>query len=125
MTASAQAAIAATSRNAVTTSATHRRHTAGAAISDCYNGAVSLEAAYSTFGSDGFTLNWSAVAATARILNHICLGGADLEVSLTQQQMNNTNAAQSFAHGLSGAPTGVLFLVFAMLLPRRQLSLGI
>jgi hypothetical protein len=45
----------------------------------------------------------------AYILNHIALGGADLEVSLTQHQMNGTNAAQSFAHGLSGAPTGVLF----------------
>jgi hypothetical protein len=32
-----------------------------------------------------------------------------LEVSLTQHQMNSTNDPQSFAHGLSGAPTGLMF----------------
>jgi len=109
MTTAAQAYVAATSRNAVTTSATHRRHSAASVIGDCYNGSVSREAGYSAFGSDGFTLNWTAVDAFERILNHIALGGADLEVSLVQCQMNGTNAAQSFAHGLSGAPTGVLF----------------
>jgi hypothetical protein len=58
--------------------------------------------------SDGFTLDWPSVSG-ARILNHIALGGADLEVSLTQHQMNATNLPQSFAHGLSGAPTGLMF----------------
>ena len=107
---SSRASIAVSSRNAVTTSATHRRHTAAKALTYVYNAGVDLEADFSAFGSDGFTLDWSLVFGSAKILNHICLGGADLEVSLVQCQMNGTNAAQSFAHGLSGAPTGVLFL---------------
>jgi len=109
-TAASQAALSVQSQWAVTTSATHRRHNAAAAYDSIISpsGAVYQSAAYSAFGSDGFTLNWGSTV-DARILNHICLGGADLEVSLTQQQMNGTNAAQSFAHGLSGAPTGVLF----------------
>jgi len=72
---------------------------------------IFMDANLSSIDSNGFTLNWSTVVAAARILNHICLGGADLEVSLTLQQMNGTNAPQSFAHGLSGPPTGLF--VFA------------
>jgi hypothetical protein len=67
------------------------------------------EGRFASVGSDGFTLDWTATASS-HILNHICLGGADLEVSLTQHQMNSTNDPQSFAHGLSGAPTGLMFL---------------
>ncbi len=108
---SSRASIGVNSRNAVTTSSTYRQHT-NSKIFTMPNDATAstiFEADLSAIGPDGFTLNWSIVLATERILNHICLGGADLEVSLTQHQMNATNAPQSFAHGLSGAPTGVMF----------------
>ena len=109
---SARGAIAASSSTGVTTSATSRRHTNVKCFTALdQSGATFLEADLSSFDSDGFTRNWSTVAASARILNHIALGGADLEVKLTQHQMNGTNADESFAHGLTGgAPTGVLFL---------------
>lgn len=111
LSSSNRASIGVYSNNGVTTSATNRNHQ-NTRINLTHSGPVTVnqEADLTSLDADGFTLNWSTVAASARILNHICLGGADLEVSLTQQQMNGTNAAQSFAHGLSGAPTGVLFL---------------
>lgn len=106
---SSRAAIAVSSLSGVTTSGTHRLHTNSKLITDCYNGNANEAADLTSFDADGFTLNWSPAVVSANIINHICLGGADLEVSLVQCQMNGTNAAQSFAHGLSGAPTGVLF----------------
>ena len=106
----AQARVSVESRNLLTTTSTSRRHdnasvagTAAAAAIPAHN------AAYSAFDADGFTLDWSTVTGSARILNHIALGGTDIEVSLTQHQMNATNLPQSFAHGLSGAPTALLF----------------
>lgn len=107
-TSSAQATVSVMSDHGLTTSVTRRRHTASAAIDHLNGTSPAITGAYSSLDADGFTLNWNPTVGTY-ILNHICLGGADLEVSLVQCQMNNTNAAQSFAHGLSGAPTGVLF----------------
>jgi hypothetical protein len=105
-----RAAIAVASNSGVTTSATHRRHDNAKVITDCYLGSTTHAADLSSMDSDGYTLNTNPANPVSEfIFNHICLGGADLEVSLTQHQMNGTNAAQSFAHGLSGAPTGVLF----------------
>ena len=106
-----QAAISLGSANGITTSQTFRRHTNAKSFTWTVNSStVGEEAALSSFDSDGFTLNWTTASATAYILNHIALGGADLEVSLTQHQMNGTNGDESFAHGLTGgAPTGVLF----------------
>lgn len=107
---SSEASVAICSANGVTTSATYRRHQNSRIITNITPlGATDYEAELSSLDSSGFTLNWTSVLASARILNHICLGGADLEVSLTQHQMNNDNSNQSFAHGLSGAPTGLLF----------------
>lgn len=58
--------------------------------------------------ADGFTLDWTMADSAANILNHICLGGEDLEVSCSIQTMNGTNADEAFAHGLSGPPTALL-----------------
>lgn len=100
------------SRHGVTTTDTLRRHSNNTIVDvPEVNGTPTsfLSADLNALGLDGFTLDWLIANASARILNHICLGGADLEVSLTQHQMNGTNAPQSFAHGLTGgAPTGVL-----------------
>lgn len=97
------------SQDAVTTTLTNRRHSNATLIEALSgSGTVFLNGNLTAIGADGFTLNWSAVNVSARLFNHICLGGADLEVSLTQHQMNTTNAPQSFAHGLSGAPTGLI-----------------
>jgi hypothetical protein len=106
-----RAAIGVNIQSGVTTSNTERSHTNANILTIPLLGSINdfLVSDLSTLGSDGFTLNWSVVEATERVLNHICLGGADLEVSLTQHQMNATNSPQSFAHGLSGAPTGLLF----------------
>ncbi len=83
-----------------------------------------LEGAYRHLVRMVSTINWGAVVSAPYPQPHL-LGGADLEVSLTQQQMNGTNAAQSFAHGLTGgAPNWVLFFsICDATLPRRQLSL--
>ncbi len=110
-TASASASIAVWSETAKTTSVTGRRHVGNKPVTQVFASTVSLEAALSSLDADGFTLNWNPVLGSAFPLNHIALGGADLEVSLVQCQMHGTNAAQSFAHGLSGAPTGVLFFM--------------
>jgi len=122
--ASSQSSVCVFSAGALTTSNTSRRHSAAAGFETQFNGGVFNSAAKSSFDADGFTRNWTAVDV-ARILNHICLGGADLEVSLTQQQMNGTNAAQSFAHGLSGAPTGVLFFGLPMSLGPASTTLDL
>jgi len=106
---SSRAAVGVSSTDSVTTTVTSRRHD-NAKMALVYGiGGIRLDANLSSMDADGFTRNWSTVNATAFIQNHIALGGSDLEVSLVQCQMNGTNAAQSFAHGLSGAPTGVLF----------------
>lgn len=108
---SSRAAISVDSRNGLTTSNTNRRHDNVKAVSIISAGSLALDADFSSGGADGFTLNWSTVD-TARILNHICLGGADLEVVRIQGQMNNTNASDPFPHGMTGAPTGgLLFFV--------------
>lgn len=101
-----QASISVRSSDAATTSSTFRSHTNARAL-ELFDSLGT--ATVSAFEGDGFTLNYTAVSGLARTHNHICLGGADLEVSLTQHQMNATNAPQSFAHGLSGAPTGLMF----------------
>jgi hypothetical protein len=102
------AAIWARSTNGLTTSSTSRRHSGSKCIST--DSPVVVEADLDSFDSDGFTLDYTnPYVVAALLLNHICLGGADLEISLTQHQMNATNDPQSFAHGLSGAPTGLLF----------------
>lgn len=104
------AAISVSSINGLTTTNTDRRHVGNKCFTIITNGTTTEEASAALFESDGVTLNWSTASATAYILNHIALGG-DIEVSITQQQMNNTNAAQSFAHGLTGgSPDAVLFV---------------
>lgn len=110
LSSSNRASIGVNSRDAVTTSSAYRSHSASkiVCVPDNSSSAIFMDADLSSIDSDGFTLNWSTVAAASRILNHICLGGSDLEVSLTQHQMNGTNAPQSFAHGLSGVPTGII-----------------
>lgn len=110
LTGTSQSAISVSSLTGLTTSNTDRRHGNTNAVTQLIDGTVSEAAARSALGADGFTLNWTTAAAAANILNHICLGGDDLEVSLTQHQMNGTNAPQSFAHGLTGGePTALLF----------------
>ena len=97
------------SKSNVTTSSTYLRHTSSAMITALNAATTFEEASLSSFDADGFTRAWNPASATAYILNHIALGGADAEFELTFHQMNATNADESFAHGLSGAPTGVLF----------------
>lgn len=110
-TASQNASVGTRSTRDVTTSVTARHHNSTNAVSyiDGALTGVNILASRQSLDVDGFTLNHTALDGVSRILNHICLGGSDLEVSLTQHQMNDTNAPQSFAHGLSGAPTSVLF----------------
>lgn len=104
-----QAAAGAYSSDSVTTSSTGRRHTGSRIIShqpSVSSGQPFLDATRTSFDADGITLNWAIVDISARILNYIALGG-DIEANLVQCQMNNTNAAESFAHGLSGEPTAI------------------
>jgi hypothetical protein len=126
---SSRASVGVISVNGLTTSSTERRHANNSIVGMPTSGANHLVADLNALGSDGFTLNWSTVQATERILNHICLGGADLEVSLTQHQMNATNAPQSFPHGLTGgAPTGLMMFAVSVNAPpvtESPLQMGI
>lgn len=107
--ASNRCSITISSDNGVTTSDADRRHDNTKVFTTLSSTGSVLEACdLSAIGSDGFTLDWATIDPSARLFNHICLGGADVEVSLTLCQMNNTNSAQSFAHGLSGPPTGLI-----------------
>lgn len=108
MTSAAQAAMSIVSADSVTTSQTFRRHTNTSSVSQTtLDGAGrAVEASRNSLDSNGFTLNWSTVLADARMWNHICLGGADLEVSLTQYQFDGSGT-ESYSHGLSGPPTGL------------------
>ena len=109
MTAAAQAAIAVSSAHNLTSSITHRRHSNNRVLTDCYAGVVNHAAVKSAIAVDKVSIEWNPVSA-GNIFNHIALGGADLEVSLTQHQMNGTNAPQSFAHGLTGGAPSALFM---------------
>lgn len=107
--ASSRAAIGLSSNHNVTTSDTNRRHVNDKIFSGTdQSGNLFLEADLTSLDAGGFTLDWSTVGATSRILNYICIGGSTVETKLVQCQMNGTNAAQSFAHGLSGTPTAIL-----------------
>jgi hypothetical protein len=107
---SSRGAISVSSDHGGATSNTDRRHDDTKVFSVLDSGAVYEAADISSLDSDGFTLDWTSAAASANILNHICLGGDDLEASLTLHQMNGTNADESFAHGLTGgAPDALLF----------------
>lgn len=124
----AQAAIGVVSGNGVTTSSTGRSHSATDFVNHFASAVAAsphLRASRTSFDSDGFTLNWSLVDPTVRVINHICLGGSKLEANLVPCQMNGTNAAQSFAHGLSGTPTAVLFFcpITSAAAPTTQLGL--
>ena len=108
-TATKSASVSYSSQSGLTSSSTSKRHNGSAILSAlASDGTLAAEATLASRDASGFTLNYTTVQATQNILNHICLGGADLEVSLTQYQINSTNAAQSFAHGLSGTPTGII-----------------
>lgn len=104
------AGIGVSAGSGLTTSITHRRHSATRSVSSVYNNTTRHESSVSALA--GLTLNWTTVQAAAAILNHVAIGGADLEVAQIQGQMNNTNLSDPFAHGMSGAPTGGL-LFFA------------
>jgi hypothetical protein len=105
-----RATVSVRSSDNVATSDTDRRHDNSKVLHGfSVAGTTRIEADLDSIDSDGFTLDWTAVDRNALDYGYICLGGADLEVSLTQHQMNNDNTPQSFAHGLSGAPTGLLF----------------
>lgn len=101
----ARAATGIFSQNGVATTDANRMHDNSNCISSLNGGLI---ADLDSFDSDGFTLDFSTTNAVARIINHVCLAGEDLEVSLTQHQMNSDHADESFAHGLSGPPTAIL-----------------
>ena len=107
---SAMAAYSLVSVNGLTTTEATKHKTTSKIISQLTTtGSVLEEASLESFESSGFTLDWTSTNAAERILNHIAIGGGSLKCSVTQQQQNGTNAAQSFAHGLGANPTAVMF----------------
>lgn len=105
---SVQAAISCASQHSVTTTVASRRHSNTNVVSTLAGaGTLLKEAGVHRLTSDGFALNFST-ASTARIFNHVCLGG-DIEANIVECQVGASSAPESFAHGLSGAPTAILF----------------
>lgn len=110
LTASQNACVSIRSARNVTASQAARHHSSTNAVCniDGTFASLNISASRQSLDADGFTLNYTALDGVSRILNHICLGGADFEVSLTQHQLNGTNSPQAFPHGLGGPPTGLL-----------------
>lgn len=109
MTASSQGSISMSSRNLRNPTAVNSRH-GDNAISQIVETSVSFSASRTSLDADGFTLNWDTVNASSFLFNHLSLGGSAFEASVTHHQLNATNAAQAFAHGLSGAPTAIILI---------------
>lgn len=106
-----QCSVSATSLNGVTTSNAHRRHSNQQCISHLFGSGVNKAAGLTSFDADGFSVDWT-VAGDATLAGYLALGGG-IEVSVTEHQMNATNAAESFSHGLSGPPDALLFYSIA------------
>lgn len=102
-----QGAISVRSRTGQTTSAASRSHDSYQSIDILgASGTVDLQAGLQSINSDGFSYGASSVSGSP-IINYFSLGG-DIESNLVLCRMNGTNAAESFAHGLSGEPTAIL-----------------
>jgi hypothetical protein len=90
------------------TTNTDRRHSIVSCVSQITDATTVEEAKLSSFGADGFTLDWTTASASAFLLNTAAVGGDDFEVVTSIRALNISNTAESFAHGLSGAPTAVI-----------------
>lgn len=69
------------------------------------------EAAYVSLDSDGFTLNWSAVSASARYIWAICLKGGQYKVGAFDKP---TSTGNSGVTGVGFQPAAELFLSFGI-----------
>lgn len=73
-----------------------------------------VETAGATFVSndtDGFTINWAAANATARIVCYLSLGGTTLTRAKTGQFTKATTTGQQRVTGVGFKPTGVIFFM--------------
>jgi hypothetical protein len=67
------------------------------------------QADFVSMDADGFTLNWTAADATARIVNYIALGGTDLtNVKSGSNAMRTSTGNQSYT-GMGFQPDAMLF----------------
>ena len=102
-------AISVSDKHNVVTTLSRRAHTNASIVTlDPANGTINGRSNVTALDSDGFTLNWTTVAATAFRQRYIALGGS-IKSSLTQIEINSNGANESFAHGLGEAPTAILF----------------
>lgn len=69
------------------------------------------EASYVSMDSDGFTLNWTAVSASARYIWAICLKGGQYKVGAFNKP---TSTGNSGVTGVGFLPTAEMFLTFGI-----------
>lgn len=69
---------------------------------------IVAQATYTSHDTDGFTLDWDAADATARIVNFVALGGSDItDVALGESTAALTDTTKAIT-GLGFQPTGIL-----------------
>ncbi len=95
------------SSNNVLTTQTSKSHDNINSISNINVSSTLVEGSVTSVNPTGFIANYTKVNST-RCYSYFSLGG-DVEVKITEHQMNATNSGQSFAHQLSGKPDLVIF----------------
>ena len=93
----------------VTTTNTERRQSSSIYLSLNGSGGVSAEATFTSFDSDGFTLNWTTANASATYFIVVCLKGGSYNVGTFNQ---NTSTGNQVVTGTGFEPTGVLFSAY-------------
>lgn len=70
---------------------------------------IGYQADFVSMDSDGFTVNWSDIASTARIVGYIAIkGGGQLQLKLGKFMMNSSTGNQAVT-GLGFSPKALLF----------------
>lgn len=99
------------SDDAVSVSRAHSRHSA----THCYGiiaptNTLLCEAALQSFDSDGFTLNWTTVSATGRLIHYLAIGGSDLTNVVGGQLTGRSSNGTTSVSGLAFEPDCVLLM---------------
>ncbi len=97
--------------NAATTN-TGRRRSATYSIIFLSNGTPTLsgQGSVTTFGADGFTVNWNTAPGVNAIIHYIALGGTDITNAVAGNFTLTTGAGTQSVAGLGFQPDSVLFL---------------
>ncbi|MHC4676751.1 MAG: hypothetical protein ACYTBZ_30060, partial [Planctomycetota bacterium] len=105
-----QWAIHANSEDAIATSDTHREASTSLCILVNNPGVATAlyEASFTTFDSDGFTINVTTAPASAYLVHYLVIGGDEMEVDVFNFVMPGATGDQSIT-GIGFVPEGLIF----------------